>query len=57
MIEVWQMGRRTVYRVTQAHKVDSGDVSSIMTDDNRLTLYTCAGSFDEKRHIVTATPI
>lgn len=45
------------YKVSEIHKVDPSDVSSILSDKNRLTLYTCSGSFDQKRLVVYADPV
>ena len=42
------------YKVTDSHKVLPTDVASILSDQNRLTLFTCNGSFDQKRLVVYA---
>lgn len=44
------------YIVTESKDVDQHDVKSILSNNNQLTLYTCAGSFDEKRRVVYAKP-
>lgn len=43
-----------VYSVTESRAVDLHDVQSILTDKDRLTLYTCEGNFDQKRRLVYA---
>lgn len=45
------------YKVTEVHRVTPDDVNSILSEKNRLTLYTCDGSFDEKRLVVYADPV
>ena len=35
---------------------DPEDVEAILSEDNQLTLYTCEGSFDQKRLVVYADP-
>ncbi len=42
------------YKVTEIRRVKPNDVNSILSDRNRLTLYTCEGSFDQKRLVVYA---
>jgi LPXTG-site transpeptidase (sortase) family protein len=54
LIEVRQGDIVHTYEVTQSKAVDQHDVKSILSDENRLTLYTCEGSFDEKRRVVYA---
>ena len=44
------------YLVTEKRKVTSNDVEAILSNKNQLTLYTCDGSFDQKRLIVIAVP-
>lgn len=44
------------YIVAQRHKVLPQDVDVIISPKNQLTLYTCEGSFDEKRLVVIAYP-
>jgi LPXTG-site transpeptidase (sortase) family protein len=55
LIEVFQegTGKRT-YVVTVSKAVDQHDIQSILSDENRLTLYTCEGNFDQKRRVVYA---
>lgn len=44
------------YIVSEARDVDQHDVQAVLSDNNQLTLYTCAGSFDQKRRVVYAKP-
>lgn len=44
------------YTVAQRRKVLPEDVNVIISPKNQLTLYTCEGSFDEKRLVVIAYP-
>ncbi|MBI2011355.1 sortase [Candidatus Daviesbacteria bacterium] len=44
------------YVVSKKHQVLPTDVDAVVSDKNQLTLYTCDGSFDQKRLIVTALP-
>lgn len=48
-------GKSYTYAVSEIKQVTPGDVEEILSKENRLTLYTCEGSFDEKRLIVVAT--
>ncbi|HWA52072.1 MAG TPA: sortase [Patescibacteria group bacterium] len=43
-----------IYKVTQVHAVLPTDVNAVLGTQNRLTLYTCDGSFDQKRLVVYA---
>ena len=45
-----------IYQVAQKRKVLPKDVDAIISDRQQLTLYTCDGSYDEKRLIVIAYP-
>ncbi len=45
------------YKVTEVRRVLPTDVQSILSDKSRLTLYTCDGSFDQKRLVVYADPV
>lgn len=49
-------GKKQAYVVREKRKVLPTDVESVISDKNELTLYTCNGSFDEKRLIVKADP-
>jgi LPXTG-site transpeptidase (sortase) family protein len=57
IIEVQQNNLWKKYKVTQSLAIDQHDTQSILSNENRLTLYTCEGSFDNKRRVVYATPI
>lgn len=50
-------GKKQAYAVKEKRKVLPTDVEAVISDKNELTLYTCNGSFDEKRLIVKADPI
>jgi LPXTG-site transpeptidase (sortase) family protein len=50
--DVWRR-----YAVTESKAVDQHDIQSILSNKNRLTLYTCEGSFDQKRRVVYAEPL
>lgn len=56
-IEVQQNNLWKTYKVTESRAVDEHDTQSVLSDENRLTLYTCEGSFDQKRRLVYADPI
>jgi LPXTG-site transpeptidase (sortase) family protein len=55
-IEVDQNGKKTMYVVYESRAVKPTDVDVILSDANQLTLYTCEGSFDQKRRVVFAEP-
>ncbi len=44
------------YVVSQSRDVDQHDVQAVLSNNNQLTMYTCAGTFDQKRRVVYATP-
>lgn len=44
------------YLVNAKRKVTPADIDAVISDSNRLTLYTCDGTFDQKRLIVIALP-
>lgn len=50
-------GKKQLYAVKEKRKVLPTDVDAVISNKNELTLYTCNGSFDEKRLIVKAEPI
>lgn len=52
-IEIYN-GKYVTYKVTEVKIVKPNDIESILSNKNRLTLYTCSGSFDQKRLIVYA---
>lgn len=49
-------GKQQTYVVREKRKVVPEDVEAVISDKNELTLYTCNGSFDEKRLVVKAVP-
>ncbi len=44
------------FKVWQIHKVLPTDVEAVLSNQNQLTLYTCDGSFDQRRLVVFALP-
>jgi LPXTG-site transpeptidase (sortase) family protein len=56
-IDVEQNNLWKTYTVTESRDVDQHDIQSVLSNENRLTLYTCEGSFDQKRRVVYADPI
>lgn len=52
-IDIYNGGWNT-YMVTEIHAVTPTDVNSVFGNENRLTLYTCEGTFDAKRLVVYA---
>lgn len=57
VIEVGQNEATVLYKVTESRSVKPGDIEAILSENNQLTLYTCEGSFDQKRLVVYANPI
>lgn len=57
MIEVEHNGIWQKYSVIESRAVKPNDVASILSNEDRLTLYTCEGNFDQKRRVLYATPI
>lgn len=55
-IEIEQQGAWLPYRVSESKEIKATDIASILSDENRLTIYTCEGSFDQKRRVLYATP-
>lgn len=53
-ITVGDGSRQYTYEVTQRRRVTPSDVDAVLSDEDQLTLYTCDGSFDQKRLIVIA---
>lgn len=49
-------GKEYLYEVTETRKVLPSDTDAIISDKNQLTLYTCDGTFDQKRLVVIALP-
>lgn len=56
-IEVQQGNQWTQYTVTESRKVTPTDVEAVLGSGDQLTLYTCEGSFYQKRRVVYASPI
>ena len=56
-VEVLQGNKWTQYTVTESRKVTPTEVEAVLSDENQLTLYTCEGSFFQKRRVVYASPI
>lgn len=48
-------GKQFLYRVVKKKQIKPTEVEEILSNKNQLTLYTCDGSFDEKRLVVYAT--
>lgn len=53
-IQIQQDNKWISYKVKQYRRVTPSDVNAILSDKNQLTLYTCEGSFDQKRLVVYA---
>ncbi len=47
-------GSWKTYKVVEIHGVTPTDINAVFGSENRLTLYTCEGTFDEKRLVVYA---
>ena len=45
-----------IFEVAQMRNVTPEDVDAIISDKQQLTLYTCDGSFDEKRLVIISYP-
>lgn len=45
-----------VYQIYESRRVRPNEVDVIISDKNQLTLYTCDGSFDERRLVLFAFP-
>jgi LPXTG-site transpeptidase (sortase) family protein len=56
VIEVEQNTKRYKYSVVESRAVSKSDIDAVLSEENRLTLYTCEGTFDEKRRVVYALP-
>ncbi len=57
VIEVDQNNNKHTYIVTESRTVKPTDVDVILSKEDQLTLYTCEGSFDQKRRVVFAKPV
>ena len=55
-IEVQQNQTWLSYTVTESRAVQANDINAVLNVKNQLTLYTCEGSFDQKRRVVYAFP-
>lgn len=55
-ITVQSGDKKYSYLVTEKRKVTPNDVGAVLSNKDQLTLYTCDGSFDQKRLIVIAVP-
>jgi len=47
-------GKWHIYQVKESHIVNPGDINAVFSDKNHITMYTCQGSFDQKRLVVYA---
>jgi LPXTG-site transpeptidase (sortase) family protein len=56
LVEVQQGGEWKSYTVTESRAVKPTDIDAILSPNNQLTLFTCEGSFDQKRRVVYAVP-
>lgn len=55
-IVIEQEGKNITYLVSEKRKVLPENVEAILSDRDQLTLYTCDGSFDQRRLVVIALP-
>jgi LPXTG-site transpeptidase (sortase) family protein len=56
-VEVEQNTLVHTYIVTESRAVNPQDVEAILSSDNQLTMFTCEGTFDQKRRVVYAKPL
>lgn len=49
-------GWEYLYEVVEVRKVTPDDVGAILSEQDQLTLYTCDGTFDQRRLVVIAHP-
>jgi len=56
-VDVYQNQEVHRYVVFESRAVSANDVDAILSEDNQLTMYTCEGSFDQKRRVVYAKPL
>jgi LPXTG-site transpeptidase (sortase) family protein len=56
-IEISQNTIKHTYIVIESRAINPTDVDVILSTDNQLTLYTCEGTFDQKRRVVFAKPL
>lgn len=57
VIEVDQNNNKHTYVVIESRTVKPTDVDILLSKEDQLTLYTCEGSFDQKRRVVFAKPV
>lgn len=57
MVEVDQNGKLRTYKVIESKAVSKTDIDAVLSSDNKLTMYTCEGTFDQKRRVVYAVPL
>ena len=57
IVQVKQAGIWRNYTVTGSKAISPNDVAAIASTNNQLTMYTCEGSFDQKRRVVYADPV
>jgi LPXTG-site transpeptidase (sortase) family protein len=55
-VEVDQNTTVHIYVVTQSRAVNPEDVQAILSKENQVTMFTCEGTFDQKRRVVVALP-
>lgn len=55
-IKISTNGKEYTYIISEKRKVLPTDIDAVISDRDQLTLYTCDGSFDQKRLIVIALP-
>ncbi len=56
-ILVQQQNKWLTYIVNESRSVKDSDVNSVLSQNNRLTLFTCEGSWDQKRLVIYASPL
>ncbi|MBI2022204.1 sortase [Candidatus Daviesbacteria bacterium] len=55
-IKIIQEGKTYFYIVSEKKKISPEDIDAILTERDQLTIYTCDGSFDQRRLVVVALP-
>lgn len=50
------LGKTFSYTVKEKNRVLPTSIDSVVSNENRLTLYTCDGAFDQKRLVIVAIP-
>ena len=56
-VQILQAGIWRNYKVTGSKAISPHDIPAILSKNNQLTMYTCEGSFDQKRRVVYAAPV